>query len=157
LVPTVIADACNLLIAAVDKIPTPTRQTGAVVAAVPAHADPLPRFPPGNTGTQFIDDACDFVPWSAGILDSGQSAFFGERVAVTNTTSMYFDAHLSGTRLGNLALDDLEVSSSFWNLRYLHCCWCGCCRCHKSSFEDDLPLLGQGGGQGEVPAAEDFH
>src|SRR5262245_43248704 len=55
LVPTVIADASNLLTAAVDKTPTPTRQTGAVVATVPADADPLPPFPLRNTSAHFID------------------------------------------------------------------------------------------------------
>jgi hypothetical protein len=42
-------------------------------------------FPHGNAGTQFIDDARDFVSWNAGILYSGPSAFFREHVTVANT------------------------------------------------------------------------
>jgi hypothetical protein len=41
------------------------------MAAVPANADALPRLPLRNTVANFIDDASDFVPWKAGILNSG--------------------------------------------------------------------------------------
>src|SRR5262249_10519267 len=135
LVSAVIADARNLLIAAIAKIPTPARQAGAVVAAVPADANTLPLFPLRNTGTQLVDDPRDFVSWNAGILNSGPSAFLREHVTMANTTGLHLDADLSPTRLRNLALDDLEISSPFRNLRHLHWCYCDFCSCHKPSFE----------------------
>src|SRR5260370_41279087 len=96
---------------------------------MPTDTDALSLFPHGNTGTQFIDDARDFVPWNAGILNSGPGAFLRQHVAVANTAGVHLDAHLSCTRLGKLALDDLEIASRLGNLRHFHC------RCHKSSYE----------------------
>ena len=98
---------------------------------MPADTDALPLLPRGNAGSYFIDDACDFVPGNAGILNSRPGTFFREHVTVANTTSLYLDPHLSCTRLRNLALDDLEIRSGPGNLRRFHCCYCDCCRCHK--------------------------
>jgi hypothetical protein len=107
------------------------------MAAVPADADTLSLLPRGNPGAHFINDACDFVSRNARILNARPQAFFREHVTVANTTGLYLDAHLSWTRLRNLALDDLEISSRFGNLRNLH--WCRLWfdrdseRCHESS------------------------
>ena len=111
LVSAVIADARNFQVPAIAKISAPARETRAVLAAVPADTDALPLLPLGNTRTQFIDDARDFVSRNAGILNSGPRAFFREHVTVANATGLHLDAHLSCTRLRNLALDDLEICS----------------------------------------------
>ena len=71
LVSAVIADARNFQVPAIAKISAPARETRAVLAAVPADTDALSLLPRGNTGTQFIDDARDFVSWNAGILNAG--------------------------------------------------------------------------------------
>jgi hypothetical protein len=105
------------------------------MAAVPADANALALLPAGNTGTQFIDDAGDFMPWNTGILNSWPSAFFREHVTVTDTTSLHFDEHVTCVRFRNRAFDDLEIASSFTNLRCLHWCYTDFCRCHKSSLE----------------------
>jgi hypothetical protein len=109
LVSAVIADARDFQIPAIAKISAPTLPTRAVLAAVPANTDTLPLLPLGNTGTHFIDDACDFVSWNAWILNSGPGAFFREHVTMANTTNLHFDPYLSCTRLRNLTLDDLEI------------------------------------------------
>jgi hypothetical protein len=78
---------------------------------MPADTNPLPLLPSGNTGPKFVDDACDFVSWNTGILNSGPVAFFREDVTVANTTSLNLDAHVSWVRHRNLALDDFEIGS----------------------------------------------
>jgi hypothetical protein len=113
LITAVIADARNFQIPAIAGISAPALATRVVLAAVPADTCTLPLLPRGNAGAHFIDDARDFVSWNAGILNSGPGAFFREHVTVANTTGLYFDPYLSCTRLRNLALDDLEISSGF--------------------------------------------
>jgi hypothetical protein len=102
---------------------------------VPADTDALAVLPLGDTGTQFIDDARDFMSWDAGILNSGPAALFRQHVTVANTTGLDLDAHLSYTRLGNLALNDLKISSGTGNLCHLHSSDRCCCRYHKSSYD----------------------
>ena len=111
LVSAVIADARNFQVPAIAKISAPALATRVVLAAVPADTDALSLLPLGNTGAHFIDDACHFMSWNAGILNAGPRAFFREHVTVANTTGLHLDPHLSCTRLRNLALDDLEICS----------------------------------------------
>jgi hypothetical protein len=92
------------------------------VAAVPADTDALALFPVGNPGTEFIDDARDFVAWNTGIFNAWPRAVFRERVAVADATGLHFDEHVSWTRLRNLALDDLKISARLGDLYCLH--WC---------------------------------
>jgi hypothetical protein len=154
LVSTVIADARNFQIPAIAKISAPALATRVVLAAVPADTDALPFLPLGNTTAQFIDDACDFMSWNAGILNAGPQAFFRERVTAANTAGLNLDAHVSCIRLRNLALDHLESCSGTGDLRHLHLphlhwywYYDGSARCHNSSselsilFEKYLPLL----------------
>ena len=114
LVSAVIADARNFQVPAIAKISAPALATRAVMAAVPADADALSLLPLGNTVTQFVDDADDFMSGNAGILNSGPLAFLREHVTVANATGLHLDAHLSCTRLRNLALDDLGTLLRVW-------------------------------------------
>src|SRR5215472_3714472 len=107
--------------------------------AVPADANALVLLPLRTARAHRVDDACYFMSWNPRILDSGPGAFFREHVTVADTTGLNLDPHLSRLRLGNLALDDLEISTGSSDLRYLH--WGRCWRwgyserCHKSSWE----------------------
>src|SRR4029077_3577416 len=112
----------------------PALETRAVMAAVPADAGPLPRLPLGNTGTQFVADARDLVPWNARILNSRPRAFFGEQVTVADAARLHLDAHFSCTRSGNFPLNDLEIASRLRDLRRLHWCYCDSCSGHDDSF-----------------------
>src|SRR6267143_20435 len=67
-------------------------------------------------------------------LNSWPIALFREHVAAAITTGLHFDEHMSCTRLRNLAVNNLEISSRLRNLRHLHWCYCDSCRCHKSSY-----------------------
>ena len=86
-----------------------------VLAAVPADTDTLPLLPRGNTGAHFIYNARHFVSGDAVILNPGPDSVFSEYVAVADPTSLHLDAHLSGARLRNLALNDLKICRD-WKL-----------------------------------------
>ena len=94
LVSAVIADARNFQILTIAKISSTALATRIVLAAVPADTDTLPLCPGGNAVTHFIDDARDFVPRNAGILDSSPRALHREHVAVANPTGLHLDQHL---------------------------------------------------------------
>jgi len=112
------------------------------VSLVPADTDSLSLFPPGNISAELIDDARDFVAWNTGILHPGPPAFFGEHVAMTNSAGLHLYAHLPSARLGNLALDDLEISSRLANLRRFHWRSPESRCCHDVSFEfEALPMF----------------
>lgn len=134
LIAAVVADAGDLLIAAIDKIAAAALATGVVVAAMPADAGTLALLPGSHTATDFINDPRHFMSWNAGILDSGPRAFDGERVAVADATGLDFDPHLSRAGRGDCAFDDLETGARFANLRGLHRCCCDCSGCHTSSW-----------------------
>jgi hypothetical protein len=91
---------------------------------MPADADTLPLLPVSNPFTQFVDDARYFVSWDAGILNAWPQTFYCEYITVADTTGEDLNAHLPCTRLGDLALDDLEIGFGLGNLRNLHGCRC---------------------------------
>jgi hypothetical protein len=116
------------------------------VAAVPSDTDALPLLPLRNAGTQLVDDACDFMSWNAGILNSRPQAFFREYVTVADATGLHLDPYVSCIRPRNLALDDLEICSRIGHLRrlhlrHLHWYYRGSARCHKSSYEFSAMVL----------------
>jgi hypothetical protein len=122
LISSVVADACNLGVAAVKEVSTPALVTRIVLPAMPTDADALSLLPGGDLGAEFIDDAGNFVPRNPGILNSRPEAFLHKHVTVANATGLDFDPHLASAGLRNLALDDLEISSGFRNLSRHHCC-----------------------------------
>ena len=78
LVSPVVADARNFQVLAVAKISSLARSAGPIVSAMPTHTDTLSLLPVGHTVTKFVNDADDFMPRDAGILNSGPTAFFRE-------------------------------------------------------------------------------
>src|SRR4030095_14565420 len=95
LIPTVIAHAGHFPVPAISEVSAPTREARAVMAAVPADTDALSLLPAGDTDAHFIEDADDFVPGHARILDTGPLAFLREHVAVTDATGRDLDPHVS--------------------------------------------------------------
>jgi hypothetical protein len=120
------------------KVATTALPAGVIVAPMPADANTLSLFPRGNAVADLINDAHDFVPGNAWILNSGPQAFLREHIAVTHATGLNFNAHFACARLGNLTLHDLKGGAGFGNLCDLHCRWFGFWRdsqrCHMSSF-----------------------
>src|SRR5580698_8095355 len=130
-VSAVTADARNFQVPAIAKVSAPARRTCVVLPAMPSDADPLSDIPLGNTSIEFIDDARDLVSGNARILNARPLTFLCQHVAVANAAGLHFDAHLSHTRLGNLAFDDFEIRPRFRNLRHLHWRDCDSCCCHN--------------------------
>ena len=133
LISSVIADARNFQIPAIAKISAPTLETRAVMAAVPTDTHALAYSPPGNTGTNLMNDTGYLVPWHARIFDARSRALFGEQVAMTDAAGMDLDKNVSRTGLGNLALNDLEIGPGFGNRRGSHWCICDSLSCHDAS------------------------
>src|SRR5271169_4559963 len=109
LVSTVVADARNLRVTAVQDASAPAFGTCVVLPAMPADADTLSLLPSGDPGAQFIDDACHFVPRNPRILNARPEAFFYKYVAVADAARLHLDEHLSRARVRNFALDDLQI------------------------------------------------
>jgi hypothetical protein len=101
---------------------------------VPANSHSLSQIPAGNGVAQGIDDADDFVPWNAGILNSGEMAALRERVTMANSAGLHFDANLSRFGFRDLTFDELEFCSRPGNLRGLHRSYGNSCGCHGISF-----------------------
>src|SRR5262249_5441524 len=106
--------------------------TSVVVATMPTDTNPLSFFPSCNPSAQFIDDAGNFVARNPRILEARPEAFFDKHITVADPARLYFDAHLSRVRVGNGALDDLEINAGVRNLYHFHCSDRDRC-CHSSS------------------------
>jgi hypothetical protein len=87
---------------------------------MPAHTDALSLLPVGHTVTRFVNNADDFMPRDAGILNSGPTAVLRECITVTDAAGLDLDAHLCRARFRNLALGDLELSSWLGNPHSFH-------------------------------------
>src|SRR6266849_9827986 len=117
LIPAVVADAANLPVRAVHEIPASARKTGTVLPAVPADSNPLAFLPFLHARAQLVDHAGHFVSWDARVRNAREKAFLGDHIAVTDSTGLDADSHVSRAGLGNFALHDFEIRS---RLRYLH-------------------------------------
>jgi hypothetical protein len=137
LVSAVITDACNLHVPAIAKVSAPELGTGIILAAVPANSDALPLLPLGNTGAYFIDNPGHFMAWNARVLNSRPGALHRERVAVTDTTGLHPDAHVSRIRHWNVPFNDLEARSRLQNLRGFHSCYFDCCGCQDHPAKEE--------------------
>jgi hypothetical protein len=90
------------------------------MASMPADAGAITRLPLGDVGADGVDATGDFMPGNAREDEAGESTRFHERIAMANATCLYLDAHLSGSGLGDIPLDDLERGSCFRHLYCLH-------------------------------------
>ena len=90
------------------------------MAAVPAHAGALAFGPSLNADAYRIDNAGDFMPRHARILDARPQAFLGHSITVADAAGFNFDPHLAGTGFGNFPFDDLKGSICSGHLRHTH-------------------------------------
>jgi hypothetical protein len=109
LVATVVAESGDLHVAAVDEITTPALEACVIRAAEPTDSDALTALPGTDIGADLVNHAGDFVSGRPRILDTGPNPFFGQDVTMTNATGFDLDADLSGSRIGDLAFDQLEI------------------------------------------------
>src|SRR5712692_9375946 len=117
LVAAVVADAANLPVRAVHKVAATAGKTSAVLPAMPADSHTL-AFPPFlHSRAEFIDHSGHLVSGNARVRNAWEKAFLGDHIAVTDSTGLHVNPHMSRARLRNFALHDLKVRS---RLRYLH-------------------------------------
>jgi hypothetical protein len=109
LVATIVADACNFRVAAIQEVSSPAFGTRVVLPAMPADADTLSLLPSGDLGAQFIDDACDFVPRYPRILNSRPEAFFYKYVTVANPAGLTL---MSTSPIPGLGISRSTISKS---------------------------------------------
>jgi hypothetical protein len=91
-----------------NKIAAPARIAVAAVAAVPADPHALPWLPSDNALTERIDSPGDFMSRYARVLNPRPQSFFRHGVAVANSASLDFNAHLSRAWLGDFSLNDFQ-------------------------------------------------
>jgi hypothetical protein len=86
---------------------------------MPAYANTTAFFPRRHSRTEGIDAASDFVTWYARKLQAGPEPFLYQLIAVADPAGCHLYPHLPGTRLRNIAFDQLKITAWFANL--------GCC------------------------------
>ena len=118
----IVGDAGDLQIAAGDEIAAPARLAVAIVTAVPADADALADLPWTDFRANRIDGTGDLVAGHDREAYAGKEAVLGEHIAVADATSRHLDAHLPRSRLGNVAIDQLEGPAGAGNLDGSHLC-----------------------------------
>ena len=89
---------------------------------MPSYADALSGLPVGNSGSNGVDAAGNFMAWHPRIFDTRPNSFFDQYVAVTDSASFHLNAHLRTTGIGNTSFDNFELTT--W-LSYLHCSHAG--------------------------------
>src|SRR5713226_5791858 len=109
LVATIETEAGDFLLSAIAEIAAPAVEAGAVVSAVPAHADALALLPTGDAGAEFGDDAGNFVAGGTRVGQAGPEPVSYKGVAEADAAGLHADADLAGAGLGDFALLELEV------------------------------------------------
>src|SRR6202171_1296498 len=122
LIAAVVADSANLHVCAVHEISASARKTGAVLPTVPADSNPLACLPFLHAHAQFVDHASYFVSGDARVRNAGEKTFLRHHIAVTDTTGLHLNPHLSPARLRSFALYEFKVRSSLWHLHDFHFC-----------------------------------
>jgi hypothetical protein len=91
---------------------------GAVVAmtAMPAETDALPGFKEWHIGSDFIDDAGNFMAGDTGILDSRKEAQFCKNIAVAYPTGLNANAYVAGAGGGKSSLNEFKIAARRDNL-----------------------------------------
>lgn len=70
--------------------------------------------------TDGVDHAGDFMARNAGVLEAGPMPLLHECVAMADATGFDADADFSGTGIGDVSLDDLEVTTGAAELNGSH-------------------------------------
>ncbi len=91
-----------------EEIAAATGIAIAAMAAMPADAHALARFPLGNARAHGIHRADHFMAGHARILQTGPVTFLDQRIAVTDATGVDLDPHQPGTGLRDFTLHDFK-------------------------------------------------
>jgi hypothetical protein len=116
LIAAIASDAGDLFVRAGDEISAAAGFAYEAMASMPAYSDAIAFLPLGDAGSEFINDASDFVAGNAGELNPGENAFLGRGVAMTDTAGLDFNAYFAGTGLRYVAFDEFKVAACFAHL-----------------------------------------
>src|SRR2546423_1694582 len=119
-VAAVVGDAGDLPPLAGEEVAAAARLTVPAVAAVPADADTLPLGPVRDARADRVNDSRDFMSRHARVLNARIAALFRQRVAVADAAGLDLDAHLSGNRLRDFALDEFKRAVRLTDLHDTH-------------------------------------
>jgi hypothetical protein len=122
LIAAVVTDSGNLRIRAVNEIASPARGTSAILAAMPADADPFALRPVLYTSRDLVDHANHFVSGHAWIRYPRKNTFFRGYIAVTDSTRLNANPDLSRAGLPDFTLDQFEVRPRLGYLHRFHLC-----------------------------------
>lgn len=81
------------------------------MSAVPTHANPLAFLPCRDGGTDFVDDASNFVARNARILKSRPISLLHHLIAVADTARFDFDSHPVWLEFRDVSLDKLQTAA----------------------------------------------
>lgn len=110
------------------EISTAAHRALSAEAGIPADPDAIANGPTDDGGADSVNYADNFVAGNLRIFQAGPVAFLDERIAVTDSASMDFDADISRTGLGDITFYKFKWASGPGNLDCAHL-FCG--RRHK--------------------------
>src|SRR5215471_10686914 len=115
------------------RMKSPRRQGSQVKQCPPCHPTPT-RCPVFQivTSAPTLSTRPAIVAWDPGIGEPGPEPILDHHVAVADAARVDLDAYLVALRLGNRALDELEVASRLGHLHGLH----GCHRISSASLDE---------------------
>jgi hypothetical protein len=113
-------DSGDFLDLAIDEITTSAGIANETVSTMPSDSHALARFPESDIWPDRIDASGNLVPGNTWILNTGKMAFFDERIAVADSTSLNLNTDLTACRLRDRTFDDFEISTWFADLHGFH-------------------------------------
>src|SRR5260221_8304186 len=119
-VSAIIVDTRHLAINAHGEVAASTFLTDKIMAAMPAYANGIARFPGGDTRSKSINAAGNFVTWDPRILQARPEPFFYHYITMADPAGFHLDTHLPGTGFGNIAFHQLKFAAWFANLGDFH-------------------------------------
>jgi len=103
-----------------NEVTAAARIAVTAVAAVPADSDPLALRPSGDACAHRVNDSGDFMSWDPRVLNAWPRSLLGHGIAVTDSTSLNLDAHVSNAGLRDFAFNNFKGSIRASDLHDTH-------------------------------------
>src|SRR5260221_3152476 len=102
-VSAIIVDTRHLAINAHGEVAASTFLTDKIMAAMPAYANGIARFPGGDTRSKSINAAGNFVTWDPRILQARPEPFFYHYLTIADPPGFPLDTHPPRTRFRDMS------------------------------------------------------
>src|SRR5258708_36540938 len=109
-VSAIIVDTRHLAINAHGEVAASTFLTAKIMAAMPAYANGIARFPGGDTRSKSINAAGNFGTWDPRILQAPPQPFFYPYLTIAHPAGFHLDTHLPRTGVGDIAFHQLKFA-----------------------------------------------